>query len=440
MLRMQSSPFVHLLESNDPPDEGEAALIRGFLDENRERMDEIRAMPHTAPELDELERSLEAHIALLSPIRRVPGELLSEIFTHLSYKRKVGSRRIDAPPWLVGNVCRSWRNAALSTSILWRFIKIYEPQSPALHKIYPLSMIETQLERSGNATLEIWIHVRFRGSADHHKALLHALLQHSPRWSVFHLHLRGSVPVAPALSGMHNRIPRLREFVLSLPDMQSSERHRYLSEAPALRKLLITDKSLREYSLYIPSVPWHQITHYRATCTAQQHFDVLLAAPHLVKCGLGFVWVNAPVEYHTGRHAVLPRLRRLKLDVVSEPRFLTHVTAGPTLENLTPYVAVPSFLRRSSSGRFLTQLYLDDYYMSTTAEEVVKVLRETQALRTLAISCGNPINNEMGEVWSAMTMEAAANNICPVLISLVYACKGEHEAIDVSLFPMVQSR
>ncbi|KAJ7617793.1 hypothetical protein FB45DRAFT_1063398 [Roridomyces roridus] len=319
-------------------------------------------MPHTNPPLDEIERCIEARTALLSPVRRIPGELLYEIFTHLSYTRKFD-----------------------------------------------------------------------------------ALLEHSHRCCVFHAHIRGVAKPILALSGLHDRIPQLREFVLIQVNIQPVEGHSYLSTAPALRKLLLTDSNLRLRSPYVLTAPWHQITHYRASCTAQQNFDVLLTASRLVQCGLGFIRVEPLVDYPAGKHAVLPHLRHLKLGAGSEAQFLTHVTAGPALENLAvcaPYTAVPSFLRRSSSGRFLTQLYLDDDYMNTTAEEIVKVLRETQALRTLGISCGNPMNNEMEEVWSAMTMtmKAAANNICPVLRSLVYACKGEHEAVDASFFPMVQSR
>ncbi|KAJ7617774.1 hypothetical protein FB45DRAFT_1102984 [Roridomyces roridus] len=448
-LRMQSSPFVRLLESNDPPDEGEIVLIRRFLDENRARLDELRTMPQSTPEVDQLERCIQAHTALLSPIRCVPGELLSEIFTYSSYKRKVGTHRIDAPPWPLGYVCRTWRNAALSTSLLWRRLTIYEPRSTSatIHMIFPLSMIETQLVLSGNATLDIWMNVRSRGSAGHHKDLLHALLQHSHRWRVFNMCLRGSEDLVPALSGMYNRIPQLREFILTQDNLQPGEGHSYLSEAPALRRLILTGSTLRARSPYIPTAPWDQIIHYRASGTAQQNFDILLATPGLVQCGLGFIKVDSEVEYHAGRHVVLPCLRRLRLGVAPEPArdFLAHITAGPTLESLTvcaPYTAVPSFLHRSSSGR-LTCLYLDNDHRSTTAEEIVNVLRDAPVVRTLGILCGAPSDHEMGPVWSAMTIQdrqGAANILCPVLKSLVYTCRGEHEAIDPPFFPMVQSR
>ncbi|KAJ7617797.1 hypothetical protein FB45DRAFT_840634 [Roridomyces roridus] len=444
---MQSSPFDPLLESNEPPDEREIGLIRRFLGEKRERLHEVKSLPYPTPEINELECCIEAHTALLSPIRRIPGELLSEIFIHLSYKRKVGRRNIDAPPWLLGHVCRGWRNAALSTSILWRLVKIYEPQSPALHKICPISMIETQLARSGNATLEICFNLQFRRSTHHHQALLHALLQHSHRWRVFRVHLRGSAELVPAFSGMHNRIPLLCEFLLTQSNMRPGEIHSYLSEAPALRKLTLTDSTLDKESPYIPSVPWHQITHYRATCTTQQHFDVLLAAPNLVECSLGFLWRDWGGDYRAGKHAVLSHLRRLTWGDSPEPDFLTHVTAGPALNDLTvraPYTAVPSFLHRSSSGQFLTRLFLDDDYTVTTAEEIVDILKEASALKTLGVSCGAP-RHEMGQVWTAMTIadeHSGPNILCPQLRSLVYISRNseQHGEIEASFFPMVHSR
>ncbi|KAJ7617802.1 hypothetical protein FB45DRAFT_756422, partial [Roridomyces roridus] len=122
---MRSSPVVHLLESNDPPDEREVALIHQFLHEIRQSLDEMKALPYPGPELDGLDRSFQAHLALLSLIRSIPGELLSHIFTYVSDRRKVGRCVIYVPPWRLGHICRSWRNAALSTQFLWRHIVIY---------------------------------------------------------------------------------------------------------------------------------------------------------------------------------------------------------------------------------------------------------------------------------------------------------------------------
>ncbi|KAJ7617790.1 hypothetical protein FB45DRAFT_1063396 [Roridomyces roridus] len=445
---MPSSPVVHLLESNDPLDERETALIHQFLDEHRQQLNEMKALPFPRPELDELDRSFQAHLALLSLVRHIPGELLSHIFTYVSHERRVGPCRIESPPWRLGHICRSWRNAALSTPFLWRHIRIHEPQTPILETIYPLSMIETQLARSGIATLEVRINVRSRESVDHHKTLLDPLLQHSHRWSGLRVTFRGSAQLVPALASMYNRmanrIPRLYKFALSQENINSGEQHSYLSKAPALRKLTLTDSNFSVPSPSIPSAPWHQITYYRAAYTAQQHFDVLLAAPKLVECDLGFVGVSDLPEYDAGRHAILPHLRRLTLSDSGESNILEHVTAGTALKSLTvrsPHDAVPTFLQRSSSGQSLISLFLDDNYSVTTAEEIVNVLKQAPALKTLGITCGAP---DMGEVWTAMTIadldDDSTGNLCPRLKSLVCICKGLQKDIDASFWSMVQSR
>ncbi|KAJ7617772.1 hypothetical protein FB45DRAFT_1102980 [Roridomyces roridus] len=445
---MSSSPVVHLLKSNDPPDEREAALIHQFLDDHRQQLDEMKALPFPSPALDELDHCFQAHLALLSLIRRMSGELLSEIFTYVSHERKVGRCRIASPPWFVGHICRSWRNAALSAPLLWRVITIHEPQTPIIRTIYPLSMIETQIARSGITALEIWINLRFRDSksVDHHKILLAALLQHSRRWSFCHVRLRGTpaAELESGLYGMYGKIPRLGKFAFASESFKHGQDHSYLSKAPALRKLILTDSNLSLPSPSIPSAPWHQITYYRAAYTVQDQFEVLLTAPKLVECDLGFSGESVLPEYAAGRHAVLPHLRRMTLGQAHESNFLEHVTAGPALKNLTvrsPYDGVPAFLQRSSSGQSLFSLFLDDNHNFTTAQEIINGLKQVPALKTLGLTRGP---SDMGKVWTAMTIADddadSTGNLCPRLISLVCIWKGPHKEIDASFWSMVQSR
>ncbi|KAJ7617769.1 hypothetical protein FB45DRAFT_756394, partial [Roridomyces roridus] len=101
-----SSELLHLLASNDVPNDQQVVAIRQFLAENHEEGD-----------------SMLAYKAVLSPVRRTPAELLAEIFSHVSAQRgvrtHVGTYMIDAPPWRLGHICRTWRNAALSSPRIW---------------------------------------------------------------------------------------------------------------------------------------------------------------------------------------------------------------------------------------------------------------------------------------------------------------------------------
>ncbi|KAJ3893174.1 hypothetical protein GG344DRAFT_43823, partial [Lentinula edodes] len=87
----------------------------------------------------ELEQQLvqmraEAHVyeSLLSGMRRLPPELLAEIFVHYTapirqrdYRLSIYScyPRANAPhqssPMVLSHVCRKWRLVALSTPLLW---------------------------------------------------------------------------------------------------------------------------------------------------------------------------------------------------------------------------------------------------------------------------------------------------------------------------------
>ncbi|KAJ7483482.1 hypothetical protein FB451DRAFT_991164, partial [Mycena latifolia] len=64
----------------------------------------------------------------LSPLRRMPPELLGEIFswTLPSVQEALGRRRFQDKhsPWVFTQVCHRWRAVALSTPSLWSQIVI----------------------------------------------------------------------------------------------------------------------------------------------------------------------------------------------------------------------------------------------------------------------------------------------------------------------------
>jgi hypothetical protein len=83
---------------------------------------------------DEHARFVEEHSALLSPIRRVPNDILSLIFLaslpRNSHFQKLTKLSGIHPALVLSHVCRRWRHMSLSTPSLWSVINIDISQMP----------------------------------------------------------------------------------------------------------------------------------------------------------------------------------------------------------------------------------------------------------------------------------------------------------------------
>ncbi|KAJ7764308.1 hypothetical protein B0H16DRAFT_1526680, partial [Mycena metata] len=85
---------------------------------------------------------LNGYNALLSPIRRLPLDVMQEIFLACtSTHRNCVMSALEAPV-LLGRICSSWRSIALSTPRLWARLHVVEPGSPSFGSINPI-LVET---------------------------------------------------------------------------------------------------------------------------------------------------------------------------------------------------------------------------------------------------------------------------------------------------------
>ncbi|KAJ7137877.1 hypothetical protein C8R44DRAFT_607043, partial [Mycena epipterygia] len=117
-----------LLTSNDEPSLEEAAVVRQLLKELETAALDLDSDSQPQNARAHLEQDLQTrinlHKAILSPHRRLPAEVLHEIFTYL-----VPALRETSPdnshlaslliPWSLALVCRRWRSIALSIEELW---------------------------------------------------------------------------------------------------------------------------------------------------------------------------------------------------------------------------------------------------------------------------------------------------------------------------------
>ncbi|KAF9006684.1 hypothetical protein BDQ17DRAFT_1352197 [Cyathus striatus] len=160
-LTMPESPFTNLLHTNFAPSDLEADQIKDFLLESTYQMsnleDEIvrvqRVLDALKDKFHALSAGVEAHRALLLPIRRLPPDVVCEVFVHCLPSDHNAVMSSAEAPMLLGRVCRSWRTIALSTPRLWASLHVSVPDLSGLHQIRNPHHHRTRVQAKINARL-----------------------------------------------------------------------------------------------------------------------------------------------------------------------------------------------------------------------------------------------------------------------------------------------
>ncbi|KAJ7460289.1 hypothetical protein FB451DRAFT_1270906 [Mycena latifolia] len=435
-----SVDVARLLMTNDAPRGSDIPSVLNVITETRGRLGlldaQIESVRATLAKLsrarDEMAESLRQHQAILSPVRRIPLELLCEIFRlTLLWKKRVDGVDLDQPPWHLGHVCAPWRNAAIGDPALWRVLQVLTSGEVAVTDNCPLSMLETTLLRSANLSLDVTFGGWSANRLD--PAWLDSFVAHCSRWAYLHIfHPPDSVGSRQILRRITGRLLALQKLdVFGAPLAPASKLADYFSVAPALREVLLTDPYFDERSHTLP-IPWGQITHYRAHYSPAQHFDILQSAPNLVQCGLGFRIDETDLD--ADKVVSLPHLCRLESRDFS---FLNHLRL-PSLRTLflnRDAVTLPPLIRRSSCP--LTQLVLREY---AKPSELPMVLRSAPSLTSLVLEVGRRLGEQTKDFFQAMTVSGTPSDLCPNLSSFVFSRSDGRFYREATLFSMVRSR
>ncbi|KAF7376631.1 hypothetical protein MSAN_00079900 [Mycena sanguinolenta] len=282
------SPFASQLGTNYYcPSDPELAQIKAFLVEPCLRLKSLdeeiavlrQALEKLTEERNNLSTYVEAHKALLSPIRRLPLDIICAIFVACLPTHRNCAMSAQEAPVLLGRICSAWRAISLSTPQLWSRVHIVEPTPsdlvPESSEAYSAKVAQrlkaagTWLRRSGTCPLSISLQSIFNPTTSRTRRIAHVppsdshflnvLLPFVSRWQYMDLVL--SPGPHKALTGLtENDVPllsRLRIFprpeATNIPFLTQLG----ILHAPNLRSFSVVGGKMN--ALHLP-LRWHQLT------------------------------------------------------------------------------------------------------------------------------------------------------------------------------------
>ncbi|KAJ7319303.1 hypothetical protein DFH08DRAFT_713752, partial [Mycena albidolilacea] len=148
------APVAHLL-LNVPPNSIEAGITTSYIGELESQIALLDKAPASLQiRRADLVQSVKTHKAILSPIRRLPPEILGEVFSLILETTFHFDLISEHAPWLFTRICQRWSAVALATPALWSkiFLDLDRVEGQDM-----VQLINTYLQRSAKLPLTIKI-------------------------------------------------------------------------------------------------------------------------------------------------------------------------------------------------------------------------------------------------------------------------------------------
>ncbi|KAJ7579940.1 hypothetical protein C8J56DRAFT_834602 [Mycena floridula] len=246
---------------------------------------------------DGIQRAIELRKAVVSPIRKLPNEILRNIFIEAHTGAEWQAFDIGAIPWVVAQVCSRWREISCSSSPrLWSSFKCSGGKEDAYTTNFSRAeaaercrrqsdLVKALLQRSGNSPLTFNFELHWQSDSHRIFDVATALFSHSLHWKdVEFIDFGGGYFPKPMLASLRGQMPQLER--LKMRWSNGSESIEAFSVAPRLRELDIT---VGDHVISAKAFPWSQLKILRLRCGAwHQLLAVLVNCGNLVECELHF--------------------------------------------------------------------------------------------------------------------------------------------------------
>lgn len=411
------SPVPHLVGRNAAATDSEAEIIRAALRQMNVDLshfdDEINQVQSLLQRLLGTKASIEVrirqHEPLISPLRQLPPEILSQIFlTSIprkedlpNFKKVCEYRRAVLLP---GSICAWWRKTAMSTPRLWSHIEVCftedENERPG-----EVGLFETWLSRSGTCPLSVYLQSpRLQTEPHPMLAICRSIASRSDRIESANLHL--SQCFLDALRAIQGNLPILERLQLedktARPEPEDSILSRppivLFDTAPSLRRLDINFQTPDLFGMpswQAISVPWKQLTSLSLSVesSCNDYYSVFSQTPNLVDCQLYTKGPSAPLPSQSIRLFYLRSIECYSggdisdlLDCLELPELISFAFISWSDAAVWPHRSVISLMSRSSCSLQTLDVTLNEPSSPFSEDQLITILQHTSSLRHLRLA------------------------------------------------------
>ncbi|KIJ64358.1 hypothetical protein HYDPIDRAFT_112355 [Hydnomerulius pinastri MD-312] len=338
------SSISRLFHTNSVPSPMDAQEINELLAERNQELSvvskeieraraEVQRLENKHAEVQGVVHELEA---LMSPVRRMPTDIMAKIFEHAVRDQDMPKPDPRLAPLLLGQICHSWRSLLFSLPCLWTTLQVDFPSGAKEWERIMQSKIMSMhvwLSRSKAVPISVFLN-HPRGSQIQWAALMlldKEILTLGARLKELTLHFSPQA-LSTLLTFTQSPLPYLEHLELqnsnSLP-ANDNPPALILHSAPNLRRLSVSwcSLDLREFQ-----VPWNQLLELNLQYDASSfwnpvhsdYLQILSQCPNLTTCFLGVGATIEDVDPETIQPVTLTNVHTFKVSVYVQTAYLRH--------------------------------------------------------------------------------------------------------------------
>ncbi|KAJ6485566.1 hypothetical protein C8R45DRAFT_997036 [Mycena sanguinolenta] len=442
-----------LLTTNEPPEDSDVVFIQSVVSKADARLayleDEISKLRVQLKRFEEERQSLTVYRArnkaILSPVRRIPPEILGDIFwwtlPPIRDDSNLARSRFDFrnSPWLLTHISPRWRAISFATSSLWSRIVIdyseihQRARSQGPSSEYHLSLVQAQIQRSQQ--LQIHFYACLEMDSRPQIQMFELLSQHSSRWEELSLGL--SSKILPSLAALRGRLSSLKKLWVQWDDSEIDSAQSPL-DCFQTASSLVDVGVFNEYRHVPMQLPAPQLTRYELTGSWSTHECILKGAPNLVEAHIDIAF---DLELWSDGIIDLLHLRRL---YVSAPELLSVLNA-PALEELAVSLYPdegPSYLERLRAlvDRSACPLRRICHRGPPHAGTTIQVLNNFPSITELVMMMHHAQGNSEVDALISALRPSGSTVVAPQLQSLFFGCEVNATINHTAFLHMLKAR